>query len=246
MNNVRRAHAIALGTALLIAACSDSGRSSSAQSAPSSTGIAAAIDDTSLAENDSTSGPALQGRTGTLTNPDATAMVFLYYDLAGIQPPIDQWVEQDRRVQWAAGIDKAARRTEVRAELEAGVESVRTVGFMQLSMNADLSEYDPTYEEFTVRALAPSSVVHFEALQHKVSITFTNARRAQIWHVPASQAQTIRDKLDRGGASLDVLLRLASIQPSGAGGTIAADVLEYEMRETRSGAVLARNRIAAQ
>ena len=63
---------------------------------------------------------AFAGRTGQLVNPDESTMVFLYYDLAGIQPPIDRWVEDDNRVRMAPAIDKAATRATVRAELEAG------------------------------------------------------------------------------------------------------------------------------
>ncbi len=37
-------------------------------------------------------------------------------------------------------------------------------------MNAKLSDCDPTYGEFTVRALAPSSVVTFDALKQRLEI----------------------------------------------------------------------------
>ena len=48
----------------------------------------------------------LGGRTGELINPENSTMVFLYYDLAGLTPPIDNWVEQDNRVQFAQPLDK--------------------------------------------------------------------------------------------------------------------------------------------
>lgn len=185
---------------------------------------------------------AMEGRTGELLNPDNNAMVFLYYDLSGMAPPIDRWVEEDTRVKFAPAMDKPAQRTAVRAELEAGAAAVRGTGFIRLSLNnANLSDYDPTYGEFTVRALAPSSVVNFDALGQKVSLRFGNGKYAQIWRVPAEQAQSIRDRLAMSyGAELEALLVIKSVVPGPGGGTITADVVEYELRENRSGTTLAR------
>lgn len=188
---------------------------------------------------------AFASRKGELQNPDDSTVVFLYYDLSGMKPPIADWVEQDSRVQYAPGIDKPARRTAVKSELESAAAAVRGMGLLRLSMNANLSEYDPSYSEFTVRALAPSSIVTYNALGQKVSVSFRNGRTAQIWRVPAAEAQTIRDKI--GGLStnigLDVLLRIAEVQPGPGGGTITTDVLEYEMREQRTGMTIARVQI---
>lgn len=186
--------------------------------------------------------PALPGRTGELVNPDDHAMIFLYYDLAGVQPPLDQWVEQDNRVTFAAAFDKAAMRTTVRAELESAAAAVRGVGFIRVSMNAQLSDYDPTYGEFSVRALAPSSTLEFSARSHKISVRFGNGRVAQIWRVPPAEAQVIRDKVGGYGShvTLDALLRILSVQPGYAGGTITTEVIEYEMRETRRGLTIGR------
>jgi hypothetical protein len=185
-------------------------------------------------------------RKGELLNPDDSTIVFLYYDLSGMKPPIGDWVEQDNRVQYAPALDKPSRRTAVKSELESAAAAVRGMGMLRLSMNANLSEYDPTYSEFQVRALAPSSVITYSALGQKVSLSFRNGRTAQIWRVPADQAQTIRDKIGSFGANvgLDVLLRIADVQPGPGGGTIATDVVEYEMREQRTGMTIGRVRIA--
>jgi hypothetical protein len=182
------------------------------------------------------------GRSGELVNPDNNAMVFLYYDLAGIAPPIDRWVEDDSRVKYIAAIDKPAQRAAVKAELEAGVAAVRGTGVIRLSLNsANLSDYDPSYGEFTVRALSPSSVVEFAALGQKVSLKFSNGKYAQIWKVPAAEAQGIRDRLSMSNnVELEVLLAIKSVLPGPAGGTITTDVVEYELRETRGGTTLAR------
>jgi hypothetical protein len=185
-------------------------------------------------------------RKGELLNPDDSTIVFLYYDLSGMKPPIADWVEQDNRVQYAPALDKPGRRTAVKSELEAAAAAVRGMGMLRLSMNANLSEYDPTYSEFQVRALAPSSIVTYSALGQKVSVSFRNGRTAQIWRVPGDQAQTIRDKIGSFGANvgLDVLLRIADVQPGPGGGTIATDVVEYEMREQRTGMTIGRVQIA--
>jgi hypothetical protein len=180
-----------------------------------------------------------------LVNPDASTMVFLYYELAHLPLPIDTWVEEDSRVRYAPAPDKAARRTAVRAELESAAASVRGVGAIRLTMHANLSDYDPSYGEFTVRALSPSSVVNFDALGQKVAVSFTNGRTAQIWRVPPAQAQSIRDKISyASNVEIDALLRIADVLPGPGGGTLATEVVEYELRETQRGVALARVQFA--
>lgn len=176
-----------------------------------------------------------------LVNPDNNTVVLLYYELAHLPLPLDTWVEEDNRVKFAQAPDKAARRKAVRAELEAAAASVRGVGAIRLTMNANLSQYDPTYSEFTVRALAPSSVVNFDALGQKVAVNFSNGRTAQIWRVPPAEAQGIRDKLGySSNVELDALLKIVNVLPGPGGGTLATEVIEYELRETQRGVVLAR------
>ncbi|MBL8199733.1 MAG: hypothetical protein JNK40_02065 [Chromatiales bacterium] len=253
---------IATATVLLVAACGgkdDAGSAGApgpaAESLPTTVPPAAGTPPATAAPVDAgqttaaatPAGPVtgLGGRTGELVNPDNNAMVFLYHDLAGITPRIDRWVEEDTRVKFAPAIDKPALRDTVRAELEAGMAAVKGAGVIRLSLNsANLSDYDPTYGEFTVRALAPSSVVTFDALGQKVTLRFGNGRTAQIWRVPAAEAQAIRDKVAMGyNVDLDVLLVVKSVVPGPAGGTITADVIEYEMRETRGGTTIARVRV---
>jgi hypothetical protein len=179
-----------------------------------------------------------------LVNPDAATVVFLYYQLAHLPLPIDTWVEQDNRVRFAPAPDKAAHREAVRSELNAAAAAVQGIGALRLTMNANLSDYDPSYGEFTVRALSPSSVVNFDALGQKVTVNFTNGRTAQIWHVAQAESQAVRDKISyNGNVEIDVLLRIANVLPGPGGGTIATDIVEYELRETQRAAVLARVKI---
>jgi hypothetical protein len=245
--------------ALLAAACGDSQTSDSAampvagaasaastpnaESTPPSAMQAAA---TPAAAGTAETGPVrgLGGRTGELINPDNSTMVFLYYDLAGLTPPIDNWVEQDNRVQFAQPLDKAERRKAVRAEYESAAAAVRGVGAIRLTMNANLSEYDPSYGEFSIRALAPSSVITFNDLGQKVELRFANGRQAQVWRVPQAEAQAMRDKIGYGpSVSLDTLLRITGVQPGPGGGTITTEVVEYQM-QTQSGLTIARVQIA--
>jgi hypothetical protein len=174
-------------------------------------------------------------------NPEGLAMVLLRYELTGTEPPIARWVEEDFRVVSAHAVDKPAQRELVQSELEAARDGVRDVGALRLTLAAELSEYDPSYGEFTVRALAPSRVVYFDAMREKAELRFANGLDAQVWRVPAAEAQLIRDKLGAfGGASLDVLLRIAGVQP---GGTIVTEVVEYELRVERSGERLGSVRV---
>jgi hypothetical protein len=190
---------------------------------------------------------AISGRPVELANPDEATMVLLYFDLAGTPPPVEQWLDDDMRVRLAPASQKPAARDLVRREIEAGIDGVRNVGAIRLSLRANLSEYDDTYGEFTVRALAPSSVIQFEHFGYKVALKFGNARTAQVWHVPADQAQAVRDRLgDANDASIDALLRIGSVHASPDGGTLTTQVLEYELRASRGGALLGRVQPAPQ
>jgi hypothetical protein len=235
---------------VLCAACGSSDPSATEPAADStrsasSTGasaVAAARDDSSPARG--ATKQAFGQRTGELTNPDDSSIVLLYYDLAGIAPPIDQWVEEDARVAYAPGPDKASRRSTVKQELESARAAVGDIGYLRLTMNANLSAYDPTYGEFTIRALSPSSTVSFKGFRQQVGIRFANARAAQTWTVPPDEAQAVRDKLSYSGATLDALLRITGVQPAPNGGSITTEVVEYELRESRKGYVLARVKVA--
>ena len=104
-----------------------------------------------------------------------------------------------------------------------------------------MSDCDPSYGEFTVGALVPSSVVSFDALGQKVALKFGNARSAQTWRVPPAEAPAIRDKIGLGGnVGLDVLLKINGVQPGPGGGTIVADIQKYELRLTRTGNMIGR------
>jgi pyruvate/2-oxoglutarate dehydrogenase complex dihydrolipoamide acyltransferase (E2) component len=185
--------------------------------------------------------PGLGGRTRELVNPEALAMVLLYRELTGAEPPIARWIEEDFRVVSARPIDKPAMRETLKAEYEAAQAAVRDVGALRLTLHAALSDYDPSYGEFTVGALSPSQVVSFDAMREKVELRFANGLDAQVWKVPEADAQLIRDKLGPfGGASLDVLLRIVDVQP---GGTIVTEVVEYELRTQHTGERLGNVRV---
>lgn len=242
--SVRGGFAIAFAS-VLTAACGQGDApeaGGSANLAPTSPVVAAAAEAGEvIARAPAAASAAFEGRTRELVNPDASALVFLYYDLTGLTPPYDAWVERDSRVTLAQAIDRQARREAVRAELEAAAGAVRGVGALRITMHANLSDYDPSYSEFTVRALAPSSVVEFSEFQQKISIRFGNGLAAQTWRVAAEDAQLIRDKIGHfGGVSLDVLLRITDVQPAPGGGTLTADVVEYELRSASTGQLIGR------
>lgn len=192
-------------------------------------------------------GPAIE-RSGELVNPDGNAMVLLYYQVAGLPVPVDRFVEADQRVKYASPMDKGARRQDVAAEVEAATAAVRGVGLIRLSLrSADLSEYDPTYEEFSVQALSPGSTIPFDGFGQKVALRFANGKSAQVWRVPKAEVQQVLDKMSsRYGVAADVLLKVTGAQPAPGGGTITTDVLEYELRDGSNGVVVGRVTVAAK
>lgn len=184
----------------------------------------------------------LAGRTGELANPENLAMVMLYHDLAGIPAPIARWVEADSRLQFAPGPQKAALREQITAEFAAARDAVRNVGILRVTLaDAQLSDYDPGYGEYTIRALSPSSTIPYKALGTNVTLKFDNARTAQLWRVPAEDAQRIADTLGPyGRAALDLTLAVTGVVPGTAGGTINTRIVEYELRAQRGGQTLVR------
>lgn len=230
-----------LSLTVLLAACGDSRAPQAATAdAPAPGGGSPVASSTGSSAGYQTLG----NRTGELVNPDDSAMVMLYFDLAAMMPPLEQWVEDDTRVRYASGANKAALRSQVRAELEATAASVRNVGVLRLSLNTQLSDYDPTYGEYTISGLAPSSVLTFKALGQEVSLRFGNARAAQVWAVPKDKAQSIDDALgyDRT-LTVDALLSISAVQPAPRGGTLVANVVEYELRQRRGDRLLARVKV---
>ncbi|HET7563291.1 MAG TPA: hypothetical protein VFJ87_13015 [Rhodanobacteraceae bacterium] len=191
-------------------------------------------------------GSNLAARTGELSNPDNATMVYLYYDLAGITPPIEQWVEQDQRVRYAPGADRAAQRVAVKAAFEGGLAAVRGVGVIHLTANANLSQYDPTYGEFTLGALSPGSVYTFKAMDQTVTLKFNNALAAQTWSMPKDQAQGITDRYGDHMLNLDTTLKIEQVLPDPAGGTIVARVVSWNLRDSRDGTTVARVKVPGQ
>jgi len=190
-------------------------------------------------------GPAATRRPGELINPDESTMVLLYHDLAQLTPPFAQWRDDDLRVRMATPAEKPAARDLVQRELEAGFRGVHDVGRIRLSLSANLSDYDMTYGEYTVRALAPSSVILFQAFGQKATLKFGNARSAQVWRVPQAEAQRVRDRIGfPSDVSIDVTLAIRDVHAAPEGGTITADVIEYELRENRGGSLLGRVQLA--
>ena len=235
---------LAVGTILTGCNRSSTDAAAAGQGASTSMAAVAGVSGSRAARTSASAGDSAATAGRELVNPDGSTVVFLYYQLAHIPPPIDTWVEADSRVRFAPAPEKAPHRQAVHAELDAAAASVQGVGSLRLTMSANLSDYDPAYGEFTVRALSPSSVVNFTAFDQKVAVNFTNGRTAQIWRVPAEQAQVVRDKIGyNGNVDIDVLLRVATVLPGPAGGTIATDVVEYELRETQRGTVLGRMKV---
>lgn len=182
----------------------------------------------------------LADRRGELTNPDDATMVYLYYDLAGIAPPIDQWVENDYSVNASRGSDRAARRATLKASMEAGMAAVRGVGVLHLTTRTRLSDYDPAYGEFTISALSPGSVFTFKALRQTVNLKLANGLAAQTWSVPKDKARIIADKVANDPLTLDVTLKIEQVLPGTDGGTLSARVVAWNLHDTRDGSTVAR------
>jgi hypothetical protein len=241
------------GLAVLVAiAAGCGGKNDTGSSGPATSRTGASAPAGASAQNDPAKAVAatpaspgdFAGRTGELANPDDSTMVLLYHDLGGLPVPVDQWVDNDSKVKSGAPADRASLRDQVRAAITAGAAGVKQIGLVRLTMSANLSEYDPSYSEFTVRALAPSSVVSWKAFDENVSLKFGNAQKAQTWSVSKEEAQSVRDRIQYAGlVEINVLAKIKHVQPGPDGGQITADVVEYELRNTSSGTTVGRVKV---
>lgn len=128
----------------------------------------------------------------------------------------------------------------MRAELEAAAAAVHDIGRLRMSLaDARLSDYDPGYGEFTLRALSPASQLHFAALGQKIVTRFANGDTVQLWRVPAAEAQAVRDRVGREPAPLDVVLQIIDVLPGPGGGAIVTNIQQYTLR-TADGSTLTR------
>lgn len=227
------------------AACGDGGDGADAGNAAAATAAVEPVSGQATASATAPGGNAravsLAGRTRELASVDDFTAVLLYYSLTGLTPPIDKWVENDPSVRSAAPADKAGARAAMKAKIEAGLAALKDVGRLRVTTDASLSDYDPSYGEYTVRALSPSSSLMFSALGERVRIGFDNAQRAQRWSVPAGEAQGIKDRIEyTHNVTLDALLHITGAVPDASGGAITAQVVEYDLKNRNSGTTVAR------
>ena len=189
-------------------------------------------------------------RTGELVSPDAEAIASLYYDWAGIEPPIDEFAEQyvndDRSVNDANRVQKLARAQDIyRRRFRSGLN----VGFIKLNLSAKLSEYDATTGEFYVDAFAPGSSVNYRAYDRFFQLKFENDAEAYRWKVPSYMADRIVQQTEgeHGFRSLTipVVAQISGVAPSGtSGGVIYARILSYSLQARGTGAVVGRVNLA--
>lgn len=234
------------GLGLLVASCdrTPEGADKAGDAAPAGADASAGAPSALPQAGAAAPSAALASRTAELVNPDEQTMVFLYYDLAGLAPPIETWISEDSNVRYGPAEAKPARREELRSAYAAAQASVRNVGRLRLTVNSNLSDYDPSYGEFIVQALAPGSTYSFRAFSRTVTLRLANGQQAQRWSVPADEAQRIKDRVPYlQGTQLDVILQITGVQPGTDGGSLTANVLSYEVRD-RSAGVIGRVQVA--
>ena len=236
-----RARLTGLAAILLLAACSGDEETGTPNVADTGASFAQESRGTQVSTDESAPAPTLADRTREITNPDEFSIVLLYHSLAGDNPPIDKWVEDDVSVRYAPPIEKAAARESLRAKVNSGLAAMKDVGAVRIALDANLSEFDPSFNEYTVRAFSPSSVVYFKSLGEQVGVKFGNAQKAQRWSLNPAESQTIRDRIKYpSDVTLEALLKVTGAMPEPTGGTITANVVEYELKSRSSGTTVVR------
>lgn len=181
---------------------------------------------------------ATEGRE--LEAPDAETVGWIYYDLAGVEPPLERWARkahEDQARRYRSGVNEfnaADHLAEVRAEFSKRFEGAKGFDRVRVDINGNVSEYDTEYQEFYVDAFSPGSYLSYEALGQTFKIRMTNAADAYVWSVPAEEARKIVKRLGSyRRVKVSAHLKLKNAAPLANGGRIDAEIVSYTIYSSK-------------
>jgi hypothetical protein len=179
---------------------------------------------------------APSARPGTIADPSGDELIALAYSVSGAPSPIETWVEKKFYV--GSPLDGSKDREKARAEYTGLMQSVADVGYLQIEIDGELSEYDSTYQEFYLPALNSTSYFSQSGtmISERANIRFSNGTKAQVWPVPAEQLQTIIEKV-RGGnmVRLALTLQVEGAMHADRQHTIKTRVVAYDIFSRNTG-----------
>ncbi len=131
----------------------------------------------------------------TLTEPTDDAMCLLYYKLAKLAPPLDDFAAHASSVQRANEFDKQHSLEAEKGRLIALQASLLPVTTVTIALQMNFGEYDSTAGEYDLSGFDPSQFVIFECFgQGQVRLRFDNASDAQRWMLDSKAAEAVLTK----------------------------------------------------
>ena len=175
-------------------------------------------------------GPSAFG-TATLAYPDDFQMTLLAYRLTEREPPLPAWAGEERDVKYADEFSKASKLEAETARLADIYASTEGVGFLQIRLNSQLSQYDSGRGGYYLTAFSPGNQVNFGG-KEQVSLQLDNMASAFFWPVEAARAQEILEHSSRQ-IDIDTKIQITGIQRRSNGLVIQGQILEYGIYSTR-------------
>lgn len=160
-----------------------------------------------------------------LTNRD---WAIVYYGMTGLSPPREKWADEA-----LTGIDRSLGAEEAWKRANAQVESqwnaVKNIRCVTLRTRADPQAYDAALGGMPLGAFAPDAFYPFRDGSLDVALKFRNADKARIWKMTADKAAALKADSWLGNLGLAIRVRLVAARPSGNGGTIEGEIVEFDL-----------------
>ncbi|GGY37081.1 hypothetical protein [Parvularcula lutaonensis] len=180
-------------------------------------------------------------RTRQIDHPDPDMIGWIALDWLDRSAPLDEWARRDvESGRFGPGRINEFNRDEYTAQARTALEDQKKagmgVGRLRLSVNARLSDYDPTYEEFYLGALSPGSHLTYRpfgayfpnTLSAGVRVEFANAREASVLSVTPAEAEAMIERLDNfRNVTLDLDLSILDVTPASQSAVIRTRIDRY-------------------
>ena len=146
--------------------------------------------------------------------------------MTGLAPPREKWADEalsglDRGL----GAEEAWKRAN--AQVDTQWNAIKDVRCVTLRTRADPKDYDPGLGGIPLGAFAPDAFYPFRDGAMQIALKFRNADKARVWKMSADKAAALKADSWLGNLGLVIRARLVASRPSGNGGTIEAEVVEF-------------------
>jgi hypothetical protein len=193
--------------------------------APAPAAEPAAVSPTAVASAAATTAVGSQ----TLDYPDPLQLLMLAYRLAGQTPPIDTWALQASSL---ISADEFSRPAVLKAEIErltAVFASTADVGFVRLTTDGNLSEYDAARGGYYLPAFESGIRYEFEAYREKLGLQVANSADAYLWPLKPDEARETLKKAGMRTVGVDMKLAIVRASRRSSGLQLETRVLDYRV-----------------